>query len=90
MFDRYKKRLSTLLQPLRPLYDAWMSFIAGFSWVLVRVLLTVLFLTVFLIYGVVLRVVNKDPLRRDWYDGSYWQESNVVNNDSLEQYKKQY
>ena len=84
-------RITDALAPLKPLYDAWMRVIAAFSWVLVRVLLVALFATGFLAYGIVLRLLGRDPLNRttDPDAGSYWEDSKA-DNSSLEDFERQY
>lgn len=79
------------LEPLRPVYDAWMRVIAAFSWVLVRLALVLMFFTVFLLYGIVLRIVGKDPMQRelDPQRDSYWG-GNILNNTGVDDFKKQY
>ena len=94
MASRYRSLKAWVAQtfdPLRPVYDTWMKLIAGFNWILVRVVLVFLFYTVFLVYGLVLRVSGKDPMRRalDAETESYW-ESNTINNETLEKFGKQY
>jgi hypothetical protein len=78
-------------EPLRPVYDAWMRVIAAFSWVSVRVALVALFVTMFLIYGLVLRVIGKDPMNRQLSADreSYWGD-NIVNNLTFDDFKKMY
>lgn len=85
------ERVREPLEPLRPLYDAWMATIAAFSWLLARVLLTLAFFTVFLTYGIVLRLLRRDPMNRslDATASSYWQE-NVVSNKTIEEFQRQY
>lgn len=85
------RRLKSVLEPLRPIYNAWMTVIRAFSWVLVRILLTGLFFTVFLLYGVSLRLLRKDPMQRKIHteELTYWDDS-VVTNRSMNDFKKQY
>lgn len=94
MSTRYRSAkgwLTDTLAPLRPLYDAWMTLIAGFSWVLARVVLTTLFFTVFIIYAVVLNLAGKDPINRTIRPNqpTYWSD-NTINNDSLDDFRTQY
>jgi hypothetical protein len=86
-----KQWIKETFAPLRPLYDAWMTLIAGFSWVLARVVLTVLFFTVFIIYGVMLRLTGKDPINRATHTDqpTYWAE-NTIDNKTLDDFKTQY
>lgn len=94
MLERYrsiKTWIADSFDPLRPIYDAWMRAIAGFSWLLARVMLTFAFFTVFLLYGVVLRLIGKDPMNRtiDENATSYWTD-NVIENDDIQDFEKQY
>lgn len=86
-----KSRVVAVFGPLRPLYDAWMRCIAGVSWVIVRVLLVVVFVTVFLAYGIALRIAGKDPMNRALEDDrdTYWEDA-AVNNDDIEDFRRQY
>lgn len=83
--------VTKLLKPLRPVYDMWMTAIAGFSWVFVRVLSTVLFFTAFTIYGLSLRGLGKDPMKRrlDRDRETYWEAAGGANSD-LSDFKRQY
>lgn len=90
-YQSVKSWVADTFEPLRPVYDAWMKAIAGFSWLLVRIVLILLFFTAFLIYGIVLRVVGKDPMQRrlDPTRKSYWGE-NIVNNTDIDEFMRQY
>jgi hypothetical protein len=94
MFSVYRSTkawVADTFEPLHPIYDAWMKLIAGFSWILVRVGVVFLFFTIFTLYGVGLRITGKDPMKRrlDPSHDSHW-EQNIVNNDNLDDFKKQY
>lgn len=92
MFGKYvPARVKSALSPLRPVYDAWMRVVSGFAWVLIRVLLVLLYVTAFLFYGIVLRLLRKDPLKRRFHEDveSYW-DGTVKLNDSLEDFENQY
>lgn len=90
LYESYH-RVRTALEPLRPIYDAWMKVIAAFSWLLARVVLTLLFFTVFIIYGIILRLTGKDPLKRriETNRSTYWAD-NTVTNSGLDDLKKLY
>jgi len=79
------------MEPLRPIYDAWMTLIAAFAWLLSRVTLTALFFTAFSVYGILIRLTGRDPMRRriDPDRDSYWRD-NVVNNADLDDFRTQY
>lgn len=86
-----KKWVTKTFSPLRPIYDVWMKLIAGFSWLLVRVLLTVAFISIFLLYGIVLRLLGKDPLSRNLSqeNDSYWG-ATIINNSDRSDFERQY
>lgn len=92
MFGKYvPDRLKAALSPLSPLYDGWMWLISGFSWLMIRVMLVLLFFTIFTIYGVVLRIVRRDPMNRrlDPDADSYWSGA-VKMNQTEADFQKQY
>jgi len=83
-------RIGDALGPLEPIWDAWLLGVAALSWLLARVLLTLVFFTGFLAYGVVLRVLRRDPMRRTIDDrDSYWGD-NVVAIDNVEEFETLY
>lgn len=86
-----KAWIADTFEPLRPVYDAWMKAIAGFNWLLVRVVLVLMFFSIFFLYGIVLRIVGKDPMSRQLLPESetYWEE-HVVSNSDLDDFKKPY
>jgi hypothetical protein len=90
-YRRFKARFVDRFEPLRPIYDAWMSLIAAFSWLLTRVFLTVVFFSAFLVYGVLLRLLSKDPMNRGLSEdrSSYWA-ANAVRNESLSDFNRLY
>lgn len=85
------KSIGDSLGPLEPVWDFWMILVRAFSWVVVRVGLLILFITVFLSYGLILRILRKDPLQRGLNSNaeSYWG-YNVISNTSIGDFKKQY
>jgi len=80
-----------LVEPLRPVYDAWMVVVRAFSWVAARLVAALLFVIGFIPYGLVMRLLGVDPLKRDLTEEreSYWTES-TVDNHELDEFRKQY
>jgi hypothetical protein len=57
----------------RAFHTGWMKFAQALGWVNSRVLLTILFYTVFAPYGFLSRLFGRDPLRRRAKSGdTYW------------------
>ncbi len=51
----------------------WMAFASALGWVNTRVLLTVVYFTIFAVGALILRLIGKDPLRRrPRASTSYW------------------
>lgn len=75
---------------LSPVIDVWFKIVDGFTWVVTRIVLFTAFFTVFLAYGVILRLINKDPMNRTINQcDSYWTD-NSVNNKTIEEFKNSY
>jgi hypothetical protein len=85
-----KDRIKDALGPLSFLVDAWLRFVDGFTWFLTRVVLILTFFTIFVAYGVILRLISKDPMNRS-IEGrdSYW-ENNTINNKEMNDFRNLY
>lgn len=79
------------LEPLRPVYNAWMIVVEAFSWVAARLVAALLFVIGFIPYGIVMRLIGVDPLKRDLTEEreSYWTEP-TADNHELDEFRKQY
>ena len=67
-----------------------MAFASALGWVNTRVILTVVYFTLFAIGGVVLRLLGKDLLSRKYHTGpTYWIKKEQTD-DSLERSKHQF
>jgi len=68
--------ITGLVRPklLRPLYKPWMSLALVLGFIMTRVLLTVIYVLLFIPTGLLMRVFGKDPLRRklDPDASTYW------------------
>jgi hypothetical protein len=50
---------------LKPVYAAWMKFGQVMNWINTRLILGILFYGVFLPFGLVMRLLGKDPMHRE-------------------------
>ncbi len=59
---------------LRPLYKPWMALALVLGFIMTRVILTVMFIVLFIPIGLLMRLFGKDPLRRklDPDAETYW------------------
>lgn len=62
--------------PISWLIQGWLWIVRGFSWLLARLVTIVTFVLILVPYGIVLRLVDFDPLDRrlDESADSYWGE----------------
>ena len=68
----------------------WMAFASALGWLNTRVILTLVYFTIFAIGAVVLKVIRKDLLARRFHTGTtYWVDKEAVPH-SLEQSKHQF
>jgi len=76
----------TLPQALRPVFRSWMAVGHGLAWINSRIILGVMFYTVFLLVGLIMKLVGKDPMARKFDDraGSYRVQSQQRPKDHLE------
>lgn len=83
-------RIRGVLGPLSPIVDAWLKFVDAFTWFLTRIILISTYFTIFLAYGIILRLISKDPMKRTLDErDSYWG-NNLVNNKSIEEFRNLY
>jgi fatty acid desaturase len=64
----------TLVRPeaLRLVFVGWLMLAFPIGWVVGRVALAIIFFGVFMPVGMVLRLIGRDPLRRQRAEGTYW------------------
>jgi hypothetical protein len=85
-----KDRIKYALGPLSPLVDAWFKFVDIFTWVLTRAVLVLTFFTIFLSYGIILRLISMDPMRRNLNEEDTYWENNTINNKSIKEFNNLY
>jgi len=51
---------------LKPIYRAWMAFGAVLGWINTRIILGVIYYLVFLPAGIIMKLLGKDPLSRNF------------------------
>lgn len=84
--------LAFLLRPVWVrFFRLWMKFALVLSWVMTRVLLTIIYYVLVTPYGLLSRVFRKDPLDLDWKNRrpSYWVDK-VENEAGLREYERQF
>ncbi len=75
---------------LRPLYKPWMALAVLLGFIMTRVLLTLIFVLLFIPTGLLMRLFGRDPLRRklDHDAKTYWirKQYNPESRERLERY----
>ncbi|TLY29055.1 MAG: hypothetical protein E6K56_08960 [Ignavibacteria bacterium] len=80
----------TFLDIFRALKRWWMAFASALGWVNTRILLSIVYFTLFALGAVVLRILRKDLLNRKANEGvSYWARRDQIG-DSLERSRHQF
>jgi len=71
---------------LRPVFKAWMTFGHWLGWINTRIILGLMFYTVFFMVGLAMKSVGKDPMARkiDKSAGSYRVQSHPRSKDHVE------
>ena len=71
---------------LKPVYNGWMKVGHVLGWINTRIILGLMFFTVFFIAGLILKILGKDPMSRkiDKSAESYRVPSHVHNKDHVE------
>ena len=88
LFLAFALWLPAVLMPamLRPVYSMWMKLGLMLGWVNSRIILSVLYYAIIVPFGLVMRILAKDPMRRkfDATVDSYRVKSHRVDRDRLE------
>ena len=59
---------------LRPVFNLWLKIAHAIGWFNTQVLLTIVFILVFIPTGLIMRLFRKDPMKRKMVaEGSYWE-----------------
>ena len=78
-------------RPLGPAFRCWMAFARAVGWFNARLLLSVLFYLVFTPIGLIMRLIRRDALHRDFNSSksSFWIPKEEPK-DGLERYTRQF
>ncbi|MDR4496981.1 MAG: SxtJ family membrane protein [Candidatus Scalindua sp.] len=59
---------------LRPVFKLWMKLAHAVGWFNTQVLLTVVFILIFIPTGLIMKLLRKDPMKRKMYaEDTYWE-----------------
>jgi hypothetical protein len=76
---------------LRPLFKGWLKIAHLIGRFNTQVLLSLMFVTVFIPVGIIMRMVGKDPMKRRTNDeGSYWESYSLEGLKDKSRYKRQF
>lgn len=76
---------------LKPLLIAWLKLAIGLNWIVIRVLLGIVFLSMITPFRVCIRIFGKDPMKRAWLPDAptYWEDPEEQPAD-IDRYFEQY
>ncbi|MDO8414269.1 MAG: SxtJ family membrane protein [Gallionellaceae bacterium] len=71
---------------LRPVYNVWMRLANVLGWINTRIILSLVFFVVFFPFGLIMRILGKDPMTRrlDEHIDSYRVQSSTASRDKME------
>ena len=78
-------------RPLGPAFRCWMALARALGWVMTRLLLSIMFYLVFTPIGLIMRLIRRDVLHRDFNSSksSFWIPKEDPK-DGLERYTRQF
>ena len=76
---------------LRPVFNLWLKIAHAIGWFNTQVLLTIVFILVFIPTGLIMRLFRKDPMKRKMLaEGSYWEPYELEGLKDRNRYERQF
>ncbi len=76
---------------LRPVFNLWLKIAHAIGWFNTQVLLTIVFILVFIPTGLIMRLFRKDPMKRKMLaEGSYWEPYELEGLKDKNRYERQF
>ena len=91
--------LSLLLLPivgfvpllLRHVFQLWLKFAHTLGWFNTQILLSIVFILIFIPIGLIMRMLRKDPMKRKMLaDGTYWEPYEIAGLKDKKRYERQF
>ena len=76
---------------LRPVFNLWLKIAHAIGWFNTQVLLTIVFILVFIPTGLIMRLFRKDPMKRKMLaEGTYWEPYELEGLKDKNRYERQF
>jgi hypothetical protein len=76
---------------LRPVFNLWLKIAHAIGWFNTQVLLTIVFILVFIPTGLIMKLLRKDPMKRKMLaEGSYWEPYELEGLKDKNRYERQF
>ena len=76
---------------LRPVFQLWLKVAHAIGWFNTQVLLSIVFIFIFIPTGLVMRLFRKDPMKRKMLvEGTYWEPYNLEGIKDKNRYERQF
>ena len=76
---------------LRPVFKLWLKIAHAIGWFNTQVLLTIVFILVFIPTGLIMRLFRKDPMKRKMAtEGTYWEPYELEGLKDRNRYERQF
>ena len=76
---------------LRPVFNLWLKIAHAIGWFNTQVLLTIVFILVFIPTGLIMKLLRKDPMKRKMFaEETYWEPYELVGLKDRKRYERQF
>ncbi len=76
---------------LRPVFNLWLKIAHAIGWFNTQVLLTIVFILVFIPTGLIMKLLRKDPMKRKMLaEGTYWEPYELEGLKDKNRYERQF
>ena len=76
---------------LRPVFKLWLKIAHAVGWFNTQILLSIVFILIFIPIGLIMRMLRKDPMKRKMLaDGTYWEPYEIAGLKDKKRYERQF
>ena len=76
---------------LRPVFKLWLKIAHAVGWFNTQILLSIVFILIFIPIGLIMRLLGKDPMKRKMQEkGTYWEPYEIAGLKDKKRYERQF
>ena len=76
---------------LRPVFKLWLKIAHAVGWFNTQILLSIVFILIFIPIGLMMRLLGKDPMKRKMQEkGTYWEPYEIAGLKDKKRYERQF